>query len=80
MEQILVLAVIVGASVAIWTFSRPKRRARGVAGLKRELSHLTHDAASARRLVEAEQQRFPDATEKELLERVIRKLRYERRR
>lgn len=80
MESLLVLALVIGGCLAIWLLSRPKRRSRDVAALRRELAHLTHDAASARRLVEAEQVRLPDATERELLERVIRRLRYERRR
>jgi uncharacterized protein HemX len=80
MEQLLVLAAVLGACVAIWIASRPKKKARDVAALRRELAHLTHDDTAAQRLVEAEQQRLPDATEKELLERVIRRLRYERRR
>jgi hypothetical protein len=76
----LVLALVIGGCVAIWFFSRPRRRSRDVKSLRRELAHLTHDPASAQRLVEAEQARLPDATERELLERVIRRLRYERRR
>lgn len=80
MESLLVLALVLGACAAIWSLSRPKRRATGVAALRRELAHLTHDEASARRLVEAEARRSPEATEKELLERVIRRLRHERRR
>lgn len=78
--QLLVLASVVGACFAIWYFSRPRRKSRDVKTLRRELAHLTHDEASAQRLVEAEQARLPDATERELLERVIRRLRYERRR
>jgi hypothetical protein len=80
MESLLVFAVLIGASLAIWIASRPKRKKHDVASLRRELAHLTHDDDAARRLVEAEQRRSPDATEKELLERVIRRLRYERRR
>lgn len=80
MEQLLVLAVVIGGCIAIWIASRPKRKSRDVAALRRELAHLTHDEDAARRLVESEQKRLPDATERELLERVIRRLRYERRR
>jgi len=80
MESLLVLAVVVGACIAIWVASRPARRVRDVPTLRRELAKLTHDEAAADRLVEAEQRRMPDATELEILERVIRRLRYERRR
>ncbi len=80
MEALLVLALVVGASIAIYLASRPARKRRDPASLRRELAHLTHDAASAQRLIDAEQRRSPDATEKEILERVIKRLRYERRR
>ncbi len=80
MEGLLVLALVVGASIAIYVASRPKRRKTDVASLRRELAHLTHDADAAQRLVDAEQRRVPDATERDLLERVIKRLRYERRR
>jgi hypothetical protein len=80
MESLLVLALVVGASLAIWIASRPKRRKTDAGSLRRELAHLTHDEDAAQRLVDAEAKRYPDATERELLERVIRRLRYERRR
>lgn len=80
MERLLVLVAVVGACIAIWIASGPRRKLAGIAGLRRELAHLTHDEASAPRLVEAEQRRSPDATEEELLRRVIKRLRYERRR
>jgi hypothetical protein len=79
-ESLLVLGLVFGGCIALWLYTRPKRKARDVAGLRRELAHLTHDEAAAQRLVEAEQARSPDATERELLEKVIRRLRYERRR
>ena len=49
-----------------------------VTSLRRELAHLTHDEGAADRLVEAESRRYPDETERELLARVIKRLRYER--
>jgi len=79
-ESLLVLALVVGASIAIYVATRPKRRGTDVAALRAELAHLTHDGDAAQRLVEAEQKRSPDATERELLQRVIKRLRYERRR
>lgn len=80
METLLVLALVVGASVAIWIASRPARKKRDAGSLRRELEHLTHDADAAQRLIDAEARRNPDATEKELLEKVVKRLRYERRR
>jgi hypothetical protein len=77
-EPLLVLAVLVGACVALYVASRPRRKKRDVATLRRELEHLTHDESAAQRLVDAESRRSPDATERELLERVIKRLRYER--
>ena len=80
MEFLLVFALVMGAALAIYLASRPKKKRTDAASLRRELEHLTHDDAAAQRLVDAEQKRSPDATEKELLEKVIKRLRYERRR
>jgi len=80
LEAILVLAILVGACAAIWIATRPRRKRRDASALRRELQNLTHDADAARRLLDAEARRAPDATERELLERVIKRLRYERRR
>ena len=79
-ESLLVLAIVLGACLALWFASRPRRKKNDVASLRRELAHLTHDDDAARRLVEAERERNADASEREILERVIRRLRHERRR
>ena len=80
MEALIVLALVIGAAVAIYLASLPRRRKLGVEGLRRELEHLTHDRAAAERLVAAERERAPDEPEIEILRRVIRRLRHERRR
>ncbi len=79
-EALLVLAIVVGASAAIYFFSRPKKRVVNTSSLRRELSHLTHDPDAAERLIEAERRRSPEATEIELLRKVVNRLKHERRR
>ena len=56
--------------------------ARGtrVGALRRRLRGLTHDAAVAERLVEAEAARHPELSEAEVLRRVVSRLERERRR
>jgi hypothetical protein len=80
MEAVFVLPLLLIACAVIWWMTQPKRKKRDVATLRRELANLTHDADAAQRLIDAESKRSPDATERELLERVIKRLRYERRR
>jgi hypothetical protein len=79
-EAAFVLPLLLLACAVIWWATQPKRKKRDVASLRRELASLTHDRDSAQRLIDAEAKRSPDATELELLERVIKRLRYERRR
>ena len=78
MESLLVMALVIFACAALYVATRPRRKKHDVASLRRELAHLTHDEGAADRLVEAESRRFPDETERELLARVIKRLRYER--
>ena len=79
-EALLVLAMVIGASAAIYFFARPRRTVSTVASLRKELQHLTHDPAAGARLIDAEQRRSPDATELELLRKVVNRLKHERRR
>jgi hypothetical protein len=79
-EAYLVLAIVIGASAALYFFARQKKRVVDVASLRRELAHLTHDRDAAERLIEAERRRNPDATELELLRKVVNRLKHERRR
>lgn len=79
-EGLLVLAVVVGASAALYFYTRPRRRVVDVPSLRRELAHLTHDQDAADRLIESERRRNPDATELELLRKVVNRLKHERRR
>lgn len=80
LENLLVLALIVAVSVGIWRASQPKKKKRDVPTLQRELERMTHDREAADRLVEAERARSPGLSELALLERVITRLRHERRR
>ena len=79
-EALLVLAAVIGASAAIYYFSRPRKKVVDVASLRKELAHLTHDRDAAERLVESERKKSPDATELELLRKVVNRLKHERRR
>ncbi len=79
-EALLVLALVIGASAALYWLSRPQKRVVDVPSLRKELAHLTHDEAAAERLVAAERRKSPDATELELLRKVVARLKHERRR
>jgi hypothetical protein len=79
-EPLLVLALVIGASAAIYFYARPEKRVVNVASLRKELAHLTHDQSAADRLIEAERRKDPDATELELLRKVVNRLKHERRR
>ena len=80
LESLYVLAMVIGASVALYLYTRPKKRVVDVASLRKELAHLTHDREAAERLVEAERRREPDATELQILKKVVGRLKHERRR
>jgi hypothetical protein len=80
LEALLVVAAVIGASAAIYFFARPRKKVVDVASLRRELAHLTHDDDAAERLVESERRKNPDATELELLRKVVNRLKHERRR
>lgn len=82
MEAALVLVLAVVACIVLYAISvAPKRRApRTVATLRRELDKLTHDPRASESLLAREAERSPDATELELLETVLRRLKRERRR
>lgn len=82
MESLLVLALAVTAGVVLYAISvAPKRAAvRDGASLRRELDRLTHDARTSESLLERERERSPDASERERLETVLRRLKRDRRR
>ncbi|MBN8223907.1 MAG: hypothetical protein J0L89_03715 [Xanthomonadales bacterium] len=82
MEAVLVLVLAVIACVVIYAVSvAPKRKApRTAVTLKRELDKLTHDPRASESLLARERERSPDASELEVLETVLRRLKRERRR
>lgn len=82
MEATLVLGLLIVGCIVIYTLSHlPKRTAPpSVAALRRELDKLTHDPRASASLLAREAERSPDASEREQLETVLRRLRRERRR
>ncbi len=82
MEAALVLVLAIVACVVLYAISvAPKRKApRTTANLRRELDKLTHDPRASESLIARERERSPDASELELLETVLRRLKRERRR
>ena len=79
-EALLVLAVALGVGFAIYFYSRPRVRVLDAPTLRKELLDLTHDADAAERLIASERRRDPDATELQLLRKVVNRLKHERRR
>ena len=76
----MILGAVVLAAI-LWLAARSReggRRPASAADLRRKLQKLTHDAAVAERLVEAEMKRHPDLAEREILRRVIRRLERDR--
>ncbi len=77
----MVIGGAVAVGLVIWLASRGgggRRKTTGTATLRRRLHKLTHDAAVAERLVDAETKRHPDLPEREILRRVIRRLERDR--
>lgn len=80
MMWILVGAIAGGLLAGFFFLRSPRRRRTNLSTLRRELRRLTHDPASADRLVDAESKRNPELSEARVLRRVIRRLRADRRR
>lgn len=82
MESVLVLVAAIAACAVLYALSvLPRRKkARTPETMRRELDRLTHDARASESLLERERARSPGATEHELLETVLRRLKRERRR
>ncbi len=81
MIWMLVGAVSVFAGLYWYDRWRKKAKARGTVAqrLRRELRRLTHDPRVVERLVSAERDRDPNASEESLLRKVLRRLKRDRR-
>jgi len=81
-ESALVLLAVVCACAVIFVLATRSRRKRPVtaSSLRRELDKLTHDPRASASLLERERERSPEASELELLQVIVRRLRRERRR
>ncbi len=74
------LVVLGCATLFAMAKSATRKRPATVASLRAELRHLTHDARAVESLVEKEQERSPQLSERQVLEVVLRRLKRERRR
>jgi len=81
-ESALVFLAVVCACAVLFALATASRRKRPVTAgsLRRELDKLTHDPRASASLIERERRRSPDASELELLQTIVRRLRRERRR